>query len=46
MHKISDELCLGFKTVANHGTLIKSKLKVSTTAELAHIAMVLDVMKG
>jgi two-component system invasion response regulator UvrY len=46
MHKVSDELCLGFKTVANCGTLIKSKLKVSTTAELAHIAMVLDVMKG
>ncbi|WAK03162.1 response regulator [Methylobacter sp. YRD-M1] len=46
IHKISDELCLGFKTVANYGTQIKSKLKVSTTAELAHIAMVLGIMKG
>jgi two-component system invasion response regulator UvrY len=46
MHKVSDELCLGFKTVANYGTQIKSKLKASTTAELAHIATVLDVMKG
>jgi two-component system invasion response regulator UvrY len=46
IHKISDELCLGFKTVANYGTQIKSKLKVSTTAELAHIAMVLGIMKS
>jgi two-component system invasion response regulator UvrY len=46
MHKISDELCLGYKTVANYGTQIKSKLKVSTTAELAHIAMVLGIMKN
>jgi two-component system invasion response regulator UvrY len=46
IHKISDELCLGYKTVANYGTQIKSKLKVSTTAELAHIAMVLGIMKN
>ncbi|WAK02860.1 response regulator [Methylobacter sp. YRD-M1] len=46
LHKIADELCLGYKTVANYGTQIKSKLKVSTTAELAHIAMVLGIMKG
>lgn len=45
-HKIADELCLGYKTVANYGTQIKSKLKVSTVAELAHIAMVLGVMKN
>ncbi|TAK60077.1 response regulator transcription factor [Methylobacter sp.] len=45
-HKIADELCLGYKTVANYGTQIKSKLKVSTVAELAHIAMVLSVMKN
>ncbi|MFI3187724.1 MAG: response regulator transcription factor [Methylococcaceae bacterium] len=44
-HKISDELCLGYKTVANYGTQIKSKLKVSSVAELAHIAMVLGMMK-
>ena len=45
-HKIADELCLGYKTVANYGTQIKGKLKVSTVAELAHIALVLGVMKS
>jgi len=45
-HKIADELCLGYKTVANYGTQIRSKLNVSSVAELAHIAMVLGVMKN
>ena len=45
-HKIADELCLGYKTVANYGTQIRSKLKVSSVAELAHIAFVLGVMKN
>jgi len=45
-HKIADELCLGYKTVANYGTQIRSKLKVSSAAELAHIAIVLGVMKS
>lgn len=45
-HKIADELCLGYKTVANYGTQIRTKLKVSTVAELAHIAIVLGVMKN
>jgi DNA-binding NarL/FixJ family response regulator len=45
-HKIADELCLGYKTVANYGTQIRSKLNVSTAAELAHIAMVLGMMKN
>ncbi len=44
-HKIADELCLGYKTVANYGTQIKSKLNISTVAELAHIAMVLGMRK-
>jgi len=44
-HKIADELCLGYKTVANYGTQIRSKLGVSSVAELAHIAFVLGVMK-
>jgi two-component system invasion response regulator UvrY len=44
-HRIADELCLGYKTVANYGTQIRNKLKVSSVAELAHIAMVLGVMK-
>jgi len=45
-HKIADELCLGYKTVANYGTQIRNKFKVSSVAELAHIAMVLGVMKN
>jgi len=45
-HKIADELCLGYKTVANYGTRIRSKLNVSSVAELARIAMVLGVMKN
>ena len=45
-HKIADELCLGYKTVANYGTQIRSKLKVASVAELTHIAMVLGVMKS
>jgi DNA-binding NarL/FixJ family response regulator len=43
-HKIADELCLGYKTVANYGTQIRVKLNVSSVAELAHIAMALGVM--
>ncbi|MEQ1528036.1 MAG: response regulator transcription factor [Methylococcales bacterium] len=45
-HKIAEELCLGYKTVANYGTQIRSKLQVSSVAELTHIAMVLGVLKG
>jgi DNA-binding NarL/FixJ family response regulator len=45
-HKIADELCLSYKTVANYGTHIRSKLKVSSVAELAHIALALDLMKS
>ena len=45
-HKIAEELCLGYKTVANYGTQIRSKLDVSTVAELAHIAMILGIMKN
>ncbi|MCX7097756.1 MAG: response regulator transcription factor [Methylococcales bacterium] len=44
-HAIAGQLCLGYKTVANYGTQIRSKLKVSSVAELAHIAIVLGVMK-
>jgi DNA-binding NarL/FixJ family response regulator len=45
-HKIAEELCLSYKTVANYGTQIRSKLKVSSVAELAHIAIVSGVMKS
>ncbi len=44
-HKIADELCLGYKTIANYGTQIRSKLNVSTVAELAHIAMAQGLIK-
>ena len=44
-HKIADELCLGYKTAANYSTQIKNKLKVSTVAELVHIAILLDLIK-
>ncbi|NOS76178.1 MAG: response regulator transcription factor, partial [Methyloglobulus sp.] len=45
-HKIADELCLGYKTVANYGTQIKSKFNASTVAELAHIATALGITKN
>lgn len=44
-HKIADELCLGYKTAANYSTQIKNKLKVSTVAELVHIAILLGLIK-
>lgn len=45
-HKIADELCLGYKTVANYGTQIKNKFNASTVAELAHIANALGITKN
>lgn len=45
-HKIADELCLGYKTIANYGTQVKSKLKVSSAAELVHIAILLGMIKN
>ncbi len=45
VHKIADELCLGYKTVANYVTQIKKKLKISSIAELAHIAVMLKILK-
>ena len=44
-HKIADELCMGYKTAANYGTQIRSKLDVSSIAELAHIAIMSGMMK-
>jgi two-component system, NarL family, invasion response regulator UvrY len=45
-HKIADELCLGYKTVANYGTQIKNKFNAETVAELAHIATALGIIKS
>jgi two-component system, NarL family, invasion response regulator UvrY len=36
--EVSEELRLGYKTVANYATLIKSKLNVNTTADMARLA--------
>jgi len=44
-HEAANDLCLGYKTVANYNTKIKSKLKVNTAAELANIAAVLGIIK-
>lgn len=43
--KIAEELSLGYKTVANYATQIKKKLHVSSLAELAHIAVIVGIMK-
>lgn len=45
VHNVSDDLCLSYKTVANYSTNIKSKLNSNTSADLAHIAMVLGIIK-
>jgi len=44
-HKIAEELCLGYKTVANYMTQIKKKLQTSNIAELVHIAVLLGMLK-
>lgn len=36
--KIAEKLCLGYKTVCNHGTAIKEKMGVQTLAELTLLA--------
>ena len=43
--KIAEQLCLSYKTVANYGTNIRRKLHVSSMAELAHIALLLNLTK-
>jgi two-component system invasion response regulator UvrY len=43
-HDVADELCLGYKTICNYNTQIKSKLNASTAADLANIAMVNKVI--
>jgi two-component system invasion response regulator UvrY len=43
-HSISEQLCLSYKTVANYGTNIRTKLSVNSSAELAHIALSLNLM--
>jgi len=45
LHKVADELCLGYKTAANYSTRIKAKLNVSTLVELAHIAQLSGLVR-
>lgn len=44
-HDVAEQLCLSYKTVANYGTNIRSKLKVNSSAELAHIAFSLNLIE-
>lgn len=44
--KIADELCLGYKTVANYGTQIKAKFAVNSVAELTHIATAYGIINN
>lgn len=46
VYKVADELCLSHKTVANYATQVKGKLKVTSLAGLAHIAMMSGVVKS
>ena len=43
-HDVSENLCLSYKTAANYGTNIRTKLNVNSSAELAHIALSLNLM--
>jgi DNA-binding NarL/FixJ family response regulator len=45
VREIAEQLCIGYKTVANYSTAIKSKLGVTTGAELAGFAYELDLIK-
>ncbi|MDF1587976.1 MAG: response regulator transcription factor [Gammaproteobacteria bacterium] len=45
VHDISENLHLGYKTVANYSTQVKTKLKANSAAEIANIAMVLGIIK-
>lgn len=44
VHKVADELCLSYKTVANYSTQLKKKLNIFTVAELAHIAVLYGII--
>jgi len=44
--QVADELRLSYKTVGNYTTLIKNKLNVSTTAEMARLAFRYGLLKA
>jgi DNA-binding NarL/FixJ family response regulator len=43
-HNVASELCLSYKTICNYNTQIKSKLNANTSADLANIAMVNNII--
>jgi DNA-binding NarL/FixJ family response regulator len=43
--EVAEELRLGLKTVSNYTTLIKSKLSLNTTAEMARLAYQVGILK-
>jgi DNA-binding NarL/FixJ family response regulator len=44
--EVSDELCLGYKTVSNYISLIKHKLNISTIAEMTRMAYQHGILKS
>ncbi|VVN48504.1 Transcriptional activator protein ExaE [Pseudomonas fluorescens] len=46
MRSIASQLCISSKTVSNHLTLLKSKLRVSSQAELVHLALQAGLLKA
>ena len=44
VHKIADELCLGYKTIANYATQIRKKLQADTLIDLVRIAQDLGII--
>lgn len=44
--EVADELCLGYKTVANYISLLKNKLNVHTTAEMTRMAYQYGILKS
>jgi DNA-binding CsgD family transcriptional regulator len=43
--QIAEKLCISSKTVSNNLTLLKSKLQVSSQAELVHLAIDTGVLR-
>jgi len=43
-HDVADELSLSYKTICNYNTQIKSKLNANTSADLANIAMLHNII--
>ncbi|NQY86308.1 MAG: response regulator transcription factor [Colwellia sp.] len=43
-HNVANELSLSYKTICNYNTQIKNKLNANTSADLAHIAMVHNIL--